>query len=174
MARILIAVIILTGLLLGGCLGDSFTANLPDQKIDPERYLGTWYEIARIPNWFEKDLTGVTATYSPKPDDKIEVLNQGYLKTLDGEHKRAVGEAWIPNKDRPGQLKVSFFWPFSADYIVLAIDEEHTFALVGSGRDYLWILSRTPVMDEALYNKLILRAKELGYDTSRLEKVEQK
>ena len=159
---------------LSGCFfEDGFTKALPAQKIELSKYLGSWYEIARIPNWFEKELVGVTATYSLKENGEIKVLNQGYKNILDGEKKVAEGRAWVPDKDQPGRLKVSFFWLVAADYIVLEIGPNYEFALVGSGKDYLWVLSRTPQLDESNYQSLIAKAAQLGYDTSRLEKVTQ-
>ncbi|MFC1616827.1 lipocalin family protein [Candidatus Margulisiibacteriota bacterium] len=158
---------------LFGCLRDEFSEKLPSKNIVLDKYLGTWYEIARLPNWFERDLVGVTATYSLKENGNITVLNQGYKNQLNGERKKAIGEAWIPDKDRTGRLKVSFFGPFSADYIVLEIDADYQYALVGSGKEFLWILSRKPILDQTIYNKLIQRAKTLGFDISKLVKVPQ-
>ena len=173
MKLILIATI-LVAITLSGCFfEDSFTKSLPAQKVELSKYLGTWYEIARIPNWFEKDLVGVTATYTLKDNGEIEVRNQGYEKTLDGKKKVAVGRAWVPDKRQSGRLKVSFFWLVSADYIVLELDPDYQYAMVGSGKDFLWILSRTPQLDESIYQKLTTQAAALGYDVSRLERVEQ-
>jgi len=160
-------------LLLFGCNGDSFTEKLPNESINVNLYLGKWYEIARFPNWFEKNLVGVTATYSLKSNGKIQVLNQGYIGTLNGEKKEAIGEAWLADPQNTGRLKVSFFWPFAADYIVLALDDAYTYALVGSNQDYLWILSRTPQLNPDIYDQLVTKAKKLGFDVSKLERVEQ-
>ncbi len=166
--------VLAVAVLLSGCISeDPFVKSLPSKDVELSRYLGTWYEIARIPNWFEKDLVGVTATYTLKPDGEIEVRNEGRIKTLDGEKKTAIGRAWVPDPDQPGRLKVSFFWLVSADYIVVELDKDYQYALVGSGRDYLWILSRTPQMDEAAYQGFLDKATSLGYDISRIEKVKQ-
>ncbi|MFH1825848.1 MAG: lipocalin family protein [bacterium] len=165
----------LLALFLSGCFfpEDQFTKSLPAQNVDLEKYLGSWYEIVRIPNWFEKDLVGVTATYSLKENGEIEVKNQGFIKTLDGEKKIAIGRAWIPDQNKTGRLKVSFFGPFAGDYIIIELDPDYQYALVGSSQDLLWILSRTPQLDEAIYQNLLSRASSLGYDINRLEKVEQ-
>lgn len=145
------------------------------KELDLNRYLGTWYEIARFPHSFEKNLVGVTATYSLRDDGKIEVLNQGYKNTLDGEKSKAVGKAKIPNKLEPGKLKVSFFWIFYADYYVLELDENYQYAMIGSSSDkYFWILSRTPKMDPVIYEMLLEKARKRGYNLSKLEKVPQK
>ena len=144
------------------------------KELDLDRYLGTWYEIARFPHSFEKNLVGVTATYSLRNDGKIEVLNQGYKNTLDGERSKAVGKAKIPNKLEPGKLKVSFFWIFYADYFVLELDENYQYAMIGSSSDkYFWILSRTPQMAPEIYEMLLEKARKRGYKLDKLEKVPQ-
>jgi len=146
------------------------------EDVDLSRYVGIWYEIARFPHRFEKNLVGVTATYNLKENNHIEVINQGYKFTLDGELKRAVGKAKVPDANKTGHLRVSFFWIFYADYYILELDKEnYQYALIGSSSDkYLWILSRTPKMDEAVYKMLVDRARDLGYDVKRLELVPQK
>lgn len=146
------------------------------QDFELNRYLGKWYEIARFPNRFEKDLVGVTATYSLLENGKIEVLNEGRKNTLDGDLKQAKGKAKIPDPSNPAALKVAFFLFFYADYFVMELDEtNYQWALVGSSTDdFLWILSRTPEMDASVYNQLVEKAKERGYDISKLYKVPQK
>lgn len=146
------------------------------KELDLNRYLGTWYEIARYPNSFEKDLVGVTATYSLKADGKIKVVNQGFLKTLDGKLKVAEGKAKRPNNSSPGKLKVAFFLFFYADYYVLELDSvNYNWALIGSSSPkYLWILCRDPHMPEDTYNAILNKMKERGYDTEKLIKVPQK
>ena len=145
------------------------------KKLDLSRYLGTWYEIARFPHSFEKNLVGVTATYTLKDDGRIEVLNQGYKNVLNGEQSKAVGKAKVPNKLEPGKLKVSFFWIFYADYFVLELDEQnYQYAMIGSSSDkYLWILSRTPQMDPSVYDMLLDKARKRGYNLSKLYIVPQ-
>jgi len=145
------------------------------KNVDLERYMGTWYEIGRFLHSFEKDLVGVTATYKLKKNGKVEVLNQGYKNSLDGKLKRAKGFAKVPNPNEPGRLKVYFFWPFGGDYLILDLDEEYRWALIGSySLNYLWILSRTPQMPEEEYNRLVEKARSLGYNVSRIERVEQR
>lgn len=145
------------------------------KNVDLERYAGTWYEIARFPNSFEKGLVGVTATYTLRDNGKIGVLNQGYKNSLDGKLKKAKGFARVPDKSQPGRLKVYFFWPFGGDYLILELDQEnYQYVLVGSpGKDYLWILSRTPQMDQDIYDMFVSKAQERGYDVSKIEKVPQ-
>ena len=145
------------------------------KTLDLSRYLGKWYEIARFPHSFEKNLVGVTATYKLRDDGMIEVLNEGYKGTLDGKHSKAVGKAKIPNKKEPGKLKVSFFWFFYADYFVLELDQvNYQYAMIGSSSDkYFWILSRTPQMAPDVYNQLLQKARKRGYHLEKLYKVPQ-
>lgn len=166
--------LLLISLVIPGCFDNQFINNVPSKNIELKRYLGVWYEIARIPNWFEKGLIGVTATYSLKKDGNIEVLNQGYINSFEGEHKKAIGNAWVAEKERTGRLKVTFFYPFTADYIVIDIDDNYQYALVGSGENFLWILSRTPKLNPEIYNRLVSQAQKLGFETSKLVKVQQK
>ena len=140
-------------------------------SVDLKRYAGKWHEIARLPNRFQRDCAGdVTATYTLRPDGKITVLNE--CRAGDGRTKSARGTARIASKQGPNtKLKVSFFWPFSGDYWIIGLDQEYRWALVGgAGRNYLWILSREPGMDEDLYNRIVDLAKSRGYDVSRLLK----
>ena len=143
------------------------------KELDLQRYLGTWYEIARFDHSFERGLQGVTATYSKRDDGKIKVLNQGYENTLNGKLSVAEGKAKLTGE--PGKLKVSFFWIFYGDYYVMELDENYQWALIGSSSDkYLWILSRTPKLEENVKNLILHHATKRGYDTSKLIWVEQK
>jgi apolipoprotein D and lipocalin family protein len=143
-------------------------------ELDFERYIGKWYEIARYPHSFERDLVGVTATYSWREDGKIKVVNQGYKKTLNGEMSSAIGKAKIPDKNKPGRLKVSFFWIFYSDYFVLELDDNYQWAIIGSSSDnYLWVLSRTSKVSDETWKMLLERIKKRGYALDKLIKVEQ-
>ena len=102
------------------------------QYVDLERYLGKWYEIAKYPVVFEKNLVAVTATYSIRDDGKIKVTNAGRKKTLDGKEKIAVGKAWVIDKKTNAKLKVQFFWPFSGDYWIIELGKDYEYAVVGS------------------------------------------
>ena len=168
-------VLIFSVLLIFSCKTQSEMIDQTTVKtLDLNRYLGTWYEIARFPHSFEKNLVGVTATYSLRDDGKIKVLNEGYKKTLDGERSKAVGKAKIPDKNEPGKLKVSFFWIFYANYFVLELDSNYQYVMIGSSSDkYFWILSRTPQMDSTTYEMLLEKARKRGYDLSKLYKVPQ-
>ena len=145
-------------------------------KVDLNRYLGTWYEIATIPQRFQKGCTGVTATYSLRPDGKIDVLNQCYKDSLNGKHKQVHGKAWMVDKETNAKLKVQFFWPFSGAYWVIELDSVgYQYAVVGHpNRNYLWILCRTPKMDQGLYDGLLARIRDVhGYDISKIKKTLQ-
>ncbi len=146
------------------------------KELDITRYAGKWYEIARFPHSFEKNLTGVTATYILRPDGKIDVINQGYKGSLDGRLKKAKGKAYIPDKNKPGKLKVAFFLFFYADYDVMELDTvNYKWAMIGSSTDkYLWILSRTPQLDPEIYQMLVNRAKKRGYNVDKLMMVPQR
>ena len=145
-------------------------------QLDIKRYLGTWYEIARYDHRFERGMFGVTANYSMRNDGKIKVLNSGYKNSLDGKYSQAEGKAKIPDpENNPAKLKVSFFWFFYGDYFVLELDKDYNWAVIGSSSDkYLWILSRTPQMETTLYNELLEKITQRGYDVNKLIEVEQK
>ena len=145
-------------------------------QVDPARYAGRWYEIARFQQVFEKDLVGVTAEYSIRKDGRIAVKNSGFKKTLDGPYADAKAVAWVPDPAKPAALKVQFFWPFAADYLIFGLDEQdYSWALVGdNSRKYLWFLSRTPSLDQVTYDKMAELAKAQGYDLSKLFIVPQK
>lgn len=131
-----------------------------------DRYLGRWYEIARIDNRFERGISNAFAEYSLNPNGTIKVVNSGVdIKT--GRMKSAVGKA--KTTSIPGLLRVSFFWIFYSDYRVLAVDENYNWALVGgSSSKYLWILSRISKLSEEDMALIISEASRRGYDTSRL------
>jgi apolipoprotein D and lipocalin family protein len=145
------------------------------KNFDLNRYLGKWYEIARFPHSFEKGLVGCTANYALLPDGKVKVENAGYKNTLDGEYSTALGKAKFASDRTEGHLKVSFFLFFYADYFVMDLDPGYQWALIGSKADkYLWILARSPLMDDVTYNKILDKARSLGYDLTPLYKVPQK
>lgn len=146
-------------------------------RLDLQRFLGLWYEIARYNHPFERGLVEVTATYTLLPDGKIRVENRGCKRHSPYDVcKTANGHAKIPNPKEPGKLKVSFFLNFYSDYYVLELDQEnYNYALIGSSTDkYLWILSRTPQLPEEIKKKLLTAAERRGYDTSKLLWIEQR
>lgn len=144
------------------------------KDFDLNSYLGQWYEIARYDHWFERDLVGVTATYSLADDGTLKVVNKGFKKTLDGKESQVIGKAKIPNPEEPSKLKVSFFWFFYGDYYILEMDENYQWATIGSKSDkYLWILSRTPQLERKTYDHIIRLLKKRGYNDEKLISVAQ-
>ena len=138
------------------------------KDFDAEKYLGTWYEIARFDYRFEKNLDNVTATYSQKPDGSLKVDNKGfdYVKK---QWRESIGEARFVNGFDEARLKVSFFRPFWSGYNVIDIDADYRYALVvGNNLDYIWFLSREKTMPENVKDRFVSKAKALGYDTSAL------
>ncbi len=153
---------------LGGCTG--IPGNLaPIQNFEVNRYLGTWYEIARLDHSFERGLTDVSAEYSMAPNDTIRVVNRGY-SVQKGKWKTAEGVAKFVQSPDIGHLKVSFFGPFYGSYIILDIDKEtYQYALVcGPNKEYLWILSRQPTLDKHVLSQLIAQAQAMGFPTEEL------
>ena len=137
-------------------------------RVDLERYVGRWYEIARFPNSFERDCQAVTATYSKNADGSIKVLNACRKGALTGPEDIAEGSATAQNAANT-KLAVTFFWPFAGDYWVIGLAEDYSWALVGepSGR-YLWILARTPQITPELRANLIAKLQAQGYNTNAL------
>jgi len=169
-----VAAIIITGCASGPPEGVP-PLDLVDE-VDVNRYLGRWYEIARFPHGFEKNIVGATAEYSLRDDGKIQVINSGFKKTLDGPYTQVKAVAWVPNPERPGALKVRFFRLFTADYLIFGLDtDNYQWALVGNqSREFLWLLARTPSIDNELYNKMVQLADNQGFETEKLVKVPQK
>jgi len=140
----------------------------PVKNFSLERYLGTWYEIVRMPVIFENGLIKVTATYSLNEKGGVAVTNKG-IKEKNGKESTAKGKAKFGADKTTGYLKVSFFGPFYADYVIVELDTAYTYAMVaGDSNKYLWILSRTPTMDKPLLDKLIQKAANKGYNTGQL------
>ena len=165
-------------LLLGTCLLAGCAATpqgvTPVDNFDLNRYLGSWYEIARLDHRFERGLSEVSATYSKRPNGGVDVINRG-RQTQTGKWKEAKGRAHFVSDPTVARLKVTFFWPFYGGYNVIALDREnYSYALVcGPNRKYLWILSRTPTLGKETLQSLISTAKTFGFDTSQLIFVEQ-
>ena len=137
-------------------------------SVDLSRYVGQWYEIARLPNRFQKKCAdSVTANYTLNSDGSIRVVNR--CRKSSGEFTTATGKAKIVDKQTNAKLKVSFFWPFYGKYWILDLGPNYEYAVVGEpGRDYLWILSRKPQMDEQLYQELLTKMQARGFDTTRM------
>ena len=158
---------------LSGCA--SIPAGIaPVKDFDVSRYPGRWYEIARLDHSFERGLQNVTADYALNEDMSLAVLNRGYDPEK-GKWKEAKGRAYFIGEPDTGALKVTFFWPFYGGYNIIDLDKDaYSYALVcGPDLSYLWILSRNPVLDEAVKNKLVEKARILGFDTDKLIFVKQ-
>ena len=147
----------------------------PVTGFESERYLGTWYEIARFDHSFEEGLSRVTATYSKREDGGIRVLNKGY-DAATGEWDEAEGKAYFVSDETTGHLKVSFFGPFYASYVIAELDKDnYQYSLVtGPDRSYLWILARQPTLSQDVLDELLSKAKSLGYTTDEFIWVEHK
>lgn len=160
--------------LLGGCLGMPASVQ-PVQDFNLDRYLGQWYEIARLDHSFERGLEQVTATYSLKEDGGVAVLNRGYSPS-EGKWKEAEGKAYFVNAPSEGYMKVSFFGPFYGSYVVFELDQEnYQYAFVsGPNSKYLWLLARTPRVPPEIMDKFVAMSKARGFDTDGLIFVEQK
>ena len=165
-------------LALAGCATTTERLRLPPLEtvshVELSRYLGTWYEIANFPQSFQRGCTATTATYSLRSDGDIEVLNRCRKEKIDGEEKSSVGRARVVEPVSGAKLEVSFFRPFWGDYWVIELADDYSYAVVGHpGRDYLWILSRTPTMTAEVYDGIVSRLAAVGYETSRLVRTQQ-
>jgi apolipoprotein D and lipocalin family protein len=168
-----IIILLLVSLFLTACTGmpENIT---PVKKFELDRYLGKWYEIARLDHSFERGLEKITAEYTLREDGGVSVINRGYSPKND-EWNVAEGKAYFVNGENEGYLKVSFFGPFYGSYVIFELDEEnYQYAFIsGPNRSYLWLLSRTPTLPKEVINRFIQITKELGFSTSDLIIVNQ-
>ena len=160
--------------LFSGCVGVPKGVK-PVQGFELDRYLGRWYEIARLDHSFERGLSHVTADYSMREGGGVRVLNRGYSEKKK-EWKSAEGKAFFVNTPDQGYLKVSFFGPFYGSYVVFELDQkDYQYAVIsGPKKSYLWILARKPEIEPELKNTLISKAAALGFDTTKLVFPDQK
>ena len=159
--------------LISACATTTSRLDLPPLQTVPhvelQRYLGTWYELANFPQSFQKGCTGSTANYSLLEGGEIQVVNRCRLNSLDGEEKVATGRARVVDQQTNAKLEVSFFRPFWGDYWIIQLEPDYHYAVVGHpGRDYLWILSRTPHVDDATWEAILAKLKADGYPLDRL------
>ncbi|MED7788489.1 lipocalin family protein [Francisella sp. 19X1-34] len=172
MKKLFVILISLIMLLLSGCVTKPDNIQ-PVKNFQASKYLGKWYEIARFDNSFEKGMTNVYAQYSLNPDGSIKVINSGVTPST-GKRSYADGVAKFVENKNIGFLKVSFFRPFYGAYIVFKLDDNYKYAYVaGNNKDYLWLLSRTKTVPQNVKQDFIKKAKELGYNTSKLVWVKQ-
>lgn len=158
---------------LGACVGTPEGIE-PVQGFELERYLGKWYEIARLDHSFERNLQGVTAEYQLTDGDRIRVINRGY-NTETESWEEAEGKAYFVRSPDVGYFKVSFFGPFYGAYVIFDLDKaDYQYAFVtGNSRSYLWLLARTPEISDDLRSRFLQEARQLGFDTEELIFVEQ-
>jgi len=171
----MIRVAFVLGLLALGCGCAPGTRHIPAvEGFVLDRYLGKWYEIARLPHSFEEGLSHVTAEYSRRPDGTIQVVNRGYDAEA-GRWRSATGRARPASDEGRGELRVTFFWPFWGAYRIIALDEEgYRYAMVTSSRmSYLWILSRSPTLPKETLCLRLAKARQYGFNLSRLILVDQ-
>ncbi|WP_458735011.1 lipocalin family protein [Zobellella taiwanensis] len=158
--------------LLSGCVSVPEGVR-PVEGFELNRYLGTWYEIARLDHRFERGLSRVSAEYRLRDDGGVQVINRGYARD-EGRWQQAEGRAYFVERPDLGYLKVSFFGPFYGAYVVFELDEDYRYALVsGPDKSYFWLLARTPHLDPAVRRALVQKAAAAGFDTERLIYVEQ-
>lgn len=160
--------LVMGSLLLSGCLGMPETVK-PVSNFELERYLGTWYEIARLDHSFERGLSRVTAEYSRRDDGGVAVVNRGY-SDADQKWEVADARAYFVNEPDEGYLKVSFFGPFYGSYVIFHLDQQnYQYAFVsGPDTDYLWLLARTPTVPDEVKQQFLTMAQERGFDTDKL------
>ncbi|GAB4222864.1 MAG: lipocalin family protein [Francisella sp.] len=160
------------GFLLSGCVTKPDNIQ-PITNFQADKYLGKWYEIARIDNRFEKGMTHVYAHYSLNSDGTIKVVNSG-LTPSTGNRNYAKGIAKFVKDKNTGYLKVSFFRPFYGAYVIFNLDKDYKYAYVsGANKNYLWLLSRTKTVPQYIKNDFIEKAQNLGYDVNKLVWVKQ-
>jgi len=139
-------------------------------KLDPSRYMGRWYEIARLPNRFQKGCVGSYTDYSLRDDGQINVVNS-CRSEKDGSLRQARGRAWVVDPASNAQLKVSFFWPFRSDYWIIGLGKEYEYTVVASpNRKYLWILGRSATMSDDLYANILQEVERQGFDIKRVHR----
>jgi len=163
---------LLLTILVTGCVGYPDTVQ-PVGNFELGRYLGTWYEVARLDHRFERGLSRVSAEYSLNADGTVRVRNRGF-NAATGEWEEAIGKARFVDDAATGYLKVSFFGPFYGSYVVFELDPEYRHAFIsGPDTSYLWLLSRTPTVDSTVYERFVERTAAAGFDTTALIRVEQ-
>ena len=144
------------------------------KAVDIARYMGKWFEIAAFPQRFQKGCHCTTAKYELAPKGTVRVVNTCRRGGADGKVSRAKAKGWVVPGSGNARLKVQFFWPFKGNYWIIDLAGDYSYAVVGDPtRKYLWILSRTPEMDPSIYDAVVSRAGEQGFDTAKLVRMDQ-
>ncbi len=169
--KILIIGVVLIILIIG--VVEIIKSQSPDldvvRHVDLSKYLGKWYEISSFPQKFQKGCHCTTAEYSLSEEGYVIVENKCNLDSVNGKLSSIKGKAFVDENTGNAKLKVQFFWPFKGKYWIIDLADDYSYAVVGHpNRKYLWILSRTKSIDENIYNEIVLRLKEKGFDTSKL------
>lgn len=156
---------------LFGCSSSNYLPLETVKQVDVNKYLGKWYEVASIPNSFQKDCECTSAEYSLIDSTTIKVLNKCKKENA---FDNVEGKAFVVERTNNAKLKVQFFWPFKGDYWIIELDDNYQYAVVGTpSRKYLWILSRKPTLDENIYQSLLLKIKEKKFDITKIQKTKQ-
>jgi apolipoprotein D and lipocalin family protein len=178
MNKIFFYVLALLPLLFSACATKNGNGMKPLEtvnSVDLGRYVGQWYEIARYHHRFQEGCVGSKATYTLRSDGKITVVNECYDNSFSGKLRSVEGKAWVIDKKTNARLKVSFFWPFAGDYWIIDLGQDYEYAVVGHpNRKYLWILSRTPDIEDEVYQSILTRLQKQEYDTAKLIRTAQK
>lgn len=142
--------------------------------VDLKRYAGKWYEIASFPQKFQKNCKCTTAEYTLSEKGYVIVENRCMKDSVSGKQAYIKGKAFVEENSGNAKLKVQFFWPFRGKYWIIDLAHDYSYAVVSHpNKKYLWILARTPQMDQVVYDQIILRLKEMGFDISKLRLTKQ-
>jgi len=174
MKKIVILTIALLILPISVWTKDELPELRPVESLDVNRCTGTWFEIARLKYFFEKNVVAGTSTLLIRPNGDFRIINEGRKGSFTGKWVSAKGVAWRADKKSISRFKVRFFWPFYGQYWVIEVGKDYEYIVVGHPkRKHLWILSRTPQIDKSVYAGILERIKERGFDMSRLEEIPQ-
>jgi apolipoprotein D and lipocalin family protein len=172
--KMLLLAVCLLGFAAAGAAGQEKPPLATVPSVDLQKYMGTWYEIASFPQKFQKGCHCTTAEYVMTDKGYVKVINTCRKDSPDGKIKVANGKAFIVAGSNNAKLRVQFFWPFRGDYWIIDLAPDYSYAVVGEpGRDYLWILSRTPELNESLFEQIVDRCLQKGFDTTRLQRTDQ-
>ncbi len=170
MRKLLLILVIaaLASSICSGCASKNYAPLETASNVDLNRYAGTWYEVYSLPNYFQSNCVATKAEYSLNTDGTVKVTNSCRDKTFDGPVRQVEGKAWVVAPPDNSKLKVQFFWPFKGDYWILDLDPDYRFVLIGNpARKYFWVLSRTPVLDQAILTRLLEHAQKAGFDVAK-------